>query len=69
MDKYISSSALKYYFAVDTSYVGRKLLLLLWPFTHKVILINKKFDENFLKVFFFIKGLEYTISTKYSSCS
>jgi len=35
MDKYISSSALKYYFAVDTSYVGRKLLLLLWPFTHK----------------------------------
>jgi len=35
MDKYISASALKYYFAVDTSYVGRKLGLLLWPFSHK----------------------------------
>lgn len=35
MDKYISASTLKYYFAVDTSYVGRKLFLLFWPFSHK----------------------------------
>jgi len=35
MDKYISSSALKYYFAVDTGYVGKKLGLIMWPFTHK----------------------------------
>lgn len=27
---------LKYYFAVDTAYVVKKLLLLFFPFTHKV---------------------------------
>ncbi|XP_076817050.1 protein YIF1B-like [Clavelina lepadiformis] len=35
MDKYISVSKLKYYFAVDTSYVGKKLALLSFPFTHQ----------------------------------
>ncbi|XP_005097008.1 protein YIF1B-B [Aplysia californica] len=34
VEKYISSSKLKYYFAVDTAYVGKKLGLLLFPFTH-----------------------------------
>lgn len=35
VDRYISVSKLKYYFAVDTSYVVKKLLLLLFPFTHQ----------------------------------
>lgn len=35
VDRYISVSKLKYYFAVDTSYVGKKLGLLLFPFTHQ----------------------------------
>jgi len=34
MDKYISVGQLKYYFAVDNSYVSRKLKLLLFPFLH-----------------------------------
>lgn len=32
--KYVSSSKLKYYFAVDTTYVGKKLGLLVFPFAH-----------------------------------
>jgi len=32
LDKYISIGQLKYYFAVDTSYVARKLAILLFPF-------------------------------------
>ncbi|XP_046849095.1 protein YIF1B-like [Xenia sp. Carnegie-2017] len=35
IDKFVSTSNLKYYFAVDTSYVGRKLALLLFPFSHQ----------------------------------
>lgn len=34
VDRFISISKLKYYFAVDTAYVGRKLALLLFPFVH-----------------------------------
>lgn len=34
IEKYVSSSKLKYYFAVDTAYVGKKLGLLLFPFAH-----------------------------------
>lgn len=34
IEKYISISKLKYYFAVDTSYVTKKLGLLFFPFTH-----------------------------------
>nr|CAG4650375.1 EOG090X0ATU [Sida crystallina] len=34
-NNYISASRLKYYFSVDTSYVAKKLALLLFPFTHK----------------------------------
>ena len=33
LDKYISIGQLKYYFAVDTNYVGKKLGILLFPFT------------------------------------
>ncbi|XP_002733361.1 protein YIF1B-like [Saccoglossus kowalevskii] len=34
VDRFISVSKLKYYFAVDTAYVGKKLALLSFPFTH-----------------------------------
>lgn len=33
---FLSSSKLKYYFAVDTTYVLKKMGLLFFPFTHKV---------------------------------
>nr|CAB3267823.1 protein YIF1B-like [Phallusia mammillata] len=35
VDKYISVSKLKYYFAVDTNYVAKKLFLISFPFTHQ----------------------------------
>jgi len=35
MEKYISTSTMKYYFAVDTKYVTKKIMLLLWPFSHQ----------------------------------
>lgn len=35
IDRFVSVSKLKYYFAVDTSYVVKKLGLLVFPFTHK----------------------------------
>nr|XP_039260338.1 protein YIF1B-B-like [Styela clava] len=35
VDRYISVSKLKYYFAVDTTYVAKKLALLSFPFTHQ----------------------------------
>ncbi|TRY64314.1 hypothetical protein TCAL_04620 [Tigriopus californicus] len=34
LDKYVSIGQLKYYFAVDTTYVAKKLGILLFPFTH-----------------------------------
>lgn len=34
LEKYVSVSKMKYFFAVDTSYVWRKLIILLFPFTH-----------------------------------
>lgn len=34
LEKYVSTSKLKYYFAVDTKYVGKKLGLLTFPYTH-----------------------------------
>lgn len=36
LEKYVPVSALKYYFAVNTDYVFAKLMLLFFPFTHKV---------------------------------
>jgi hypothetical protein len=35
-EKYVPISRLKYYFAVDTGYVTKKLGLLFFPFTHSV---------------------------------
>lgn len=35
LDRWVSMSRLKYYFAVDTTYVVKKLGLLLFPFTHQ----------------------------------
>lgn len=35
ISKYVSSFNLKYYFAVDTKYVARKLALIMFPFLHK----------------------------------
>jgi hypothetical protein len=35
IQQYVASSKLKYYFAVDTAYVGKKLGLLLFPYTHR----------------------------------
>lgn len=36
LEKYVPISNLRYYFAVDTRYVLKKLLLIVFPFTHKV---------------------------------
>ncbi|XP_060594740.1 protein YIF1B-A-like [Ruditapes philippinarum] len=44
LEKYVSTSKLKYYFAVDTSYVGKKLLMLLFPYSHTNWSI--KFDQD-----------------------
>jgi hypothetical protein len=45
LDKYVSISQLKYYFAVDTAYVTKKLRLLLFPFVHKDWSIRYSHDE------------------------
>jgi len=45
LDKYVSISQLKYYFAVDTTYVTKKLSLLLFPFVHKDWSIRFSHDE------------------------
>ncbi|XP_076441571.1 protein YIF1B-like isoform X2 [Babylonia areolata] len=34
LEKYVATSKLKYYFAVDTAYVGKKIGLLIFPYTH-----------------------------------
>lgn len=36
LEKYVSMSQIKYYFAVDTRYVMKKLQLLFFPYTHTV---------------------------------
>lgn len=36
IDRFIPVTKLKYYFAVDTMYVGKKLGLLLFPYLHQV---------------------------------
>lgn len=36
LDRFIPISKLKYYFAVDTVYVGKKLGLLIFPYMHEV---------------------------------
>lgn len=39
MEKYISLSRIKYYFAVDSAYVSRKIRLLFFPFTNSVSVV------------------------------
>lgn len=36
LQKFVTVSKLKYYFAVDTTYVAKKMGLIFFPFTHKV---------------------------------
>jgi len=45
LDKYVSIGQLKYYFAVDNTYVSKKLGLLLFPFAHKDWSIRYSHDE------------------------
>jgi len=45
MEKYVSIGQLKYYFAVDNSYVSKKLRLLLFPFAHSDWSIRYNHDE------------------------
>jgi len=45
LENYVSTSKLKYYFAVDTSYVGRKLGLLLFPYAHQDWSLSYNQDE------------------------
>jgi len=45
VEKYVSIGQLKYYFAVDNSYVTRKLSLILFPFFHKDWSIRYNQDE------------------------
>ncbi|XP_075982788.1 yip1d-interacting factor 1 [Anticarsia gemmatalis] len=44
INKYVPVSRLRYYFAVDTRYVMRKLLLILFPYTHKEWMV--KYDQD-----------------------
>lgn len=47
-EKYVPVTRLKYYFAVDNNYVVRKLILLLFPFHHRVSVVDLfyLFDQN-----------------------
>ncbi|CAK1547530.1 unnamed protein product [Leptosia nina] len=44
LGKYVPVSRLRYYFAVDTRYVLKKLLLIVFPFTHKEWMM--KYDQE-----------------------
>ncbi|KAG7154988.1 protein YIF1B-A-like isoform X2 [Homarus americanus] len=45
LEKYVSMSQVKYYFAVDTPYVMKKLRLLFFPFTHSDWSVRYEQDE------------------------
>nr|XP_045616707.1 protein YIF1B-B-like isoform X3 [Procambarus clarkii] len=45
LHKYVSMSQVKYYFAVDTQYVMKKLKLLFFPFTHSDWSVRYEQDE------------------------
>merc|ERR1719245_678424 len=45
VDKYVSVGQLKYYFAVDNTYVTKKLGLLMFPFVHSDWSIRYSHDE------------------------
>lgn len=67
VERYVPVSKLKYYFAVDTKYVISKLMLLFFPFTHKVCIfffnlfsfeiINSNIIYNYLFVYIHIFSL------------
>ncbi|KAK3860290.1 hypothetical protein Pcinc_033647 [Petrolisthes cinctipes] len=44
LEKYVSASQVKYYFAVDTQYVMKKLKLLFFPYTHSDWSV--RYDQN-----------------------
>ncbi len=44
--KYVPISRLKYYFAVDTSYVSKKLSIILFPFLHSVSLQKYEYYDG-----------------------
>lgn len=50
-EKYVPVTRLKYYFAVDNNYVVRKLILLLFPFTHRVSYALKCIFQFYLNFF------------------
>lgn len=54
-EKYVPVTRLKYYFAVDNNYVVRKLILLLFPFTHRVSYALKCIFQFYFNFFFFKK--------------
>ncbi|KAL8613751.1 hypothetical protein ACOMHN_029608 [Nucella lapillus] len=45
LEKYVSTSKLKYYFAVDNTYVGKKLGLLFFPYAHSDWSVRYNADE------------------------
>nr|SVE74360.1 EOG090X0ATU [Daphnia barbata] len=45
LNKYVSTSRIKYYFSVDTAYVAKKLALLVFPFTHRDWSVKYNPDE------------------------
>lgn len=49
-EKYVPVTALKYYFAVNTDYVFAKLMLLFFPFTHKVSYVQALFYGPIKKI-------------------
>lgn len=58
-EKYVPITRLKYYFAVDNNYVVRKLILLLFPFTHRVS-VNIRLETLLLiktKTYFFFNNI------------
>lgn len=64
IEKYVSISRLKYLFAVDTSYVSKKLSIILFPFLHSVSSSNfffYIFSTHHITFWTFFSGLVYKI--------
>lgn len=51
LDRFIPITKLKYYFAVDTVYVGKKLGLLVFPYMHEVSLFTPSTSKFLLDAF------------------
>ena len=45
LEKYVGVSRLKYYFAVDTAYVSKKLSIILFPYLHSVRIFQTKVES------------------------